>query len=53
MGLHVIANIIPQQETSGNYNLTRIALEHGAIIPQQETSGRQNRFEENYLGHFA
>ena len=23
------------------------------IIPQQETSGRQNRFEENYLGHFA
>ena len=34
--------IIPQQETSGNYNLTTDHTLAGWIIPQQETSGNYN-----------
>ena len=34
--------IIPQQETSGNYNCEAVALIGYLIIPQQETSGNYN-----------
>ena len=39
-----LKSIIPQQETSGNYNCNRKFLNLARIIPQQETSG-------NYNGH--
>ena len=34
--------IIPQQETSGNYNTPRQPQSPPPIIPQQETSGNYN-----------
>ena len=35
--------IIPQQETSGNYNEQQAAISSFFIIPQQETSGNYNK----------
>lgn len=36
------SSIIPQQETSGNYNEQGVSQPQGMIIPQQETSGNYN-----------
>ena len=40
--LHEIKAIIPQQETSGNYNRSSNIKGDRLIIPQQETSGNYN-----------
>ena len=40
--------IIPQQETSGNYNDVLVAVHGAAIIPQQETSGNYNLYQAWY-----
>ena len=43
--VHLGVNIIPQQETLGNYNAWGKRLYLPDIIPQQETLGNYNYFE--------